>query len=67
MPALNVLANLFSTIYNNELRRKKECIVIPSSKLVGEVLKVLQKNNYIGEFEFIDDGRQGKLRIHLLG
>ena len=67
MPALNVLANLFSTIYNNELRRKKECIVIPSSKLVGEVLKVLQKNNYIGEFEFIDDGRQGKFRIQLLG
>ena len=67
MPALNVLANLFSTIYNNELRRKKECIVIPSSKLVGEVLKVLQKNNYIGEFEFINDGRQGKFRIQLLG
>jgi|TARA_B100001750_G_scaffold244542_1_gene262116 small subunit ribosomal protein S8 len=67
MPALNVLANLFSTIYNNELRRKKECIAIPSSKLVGEVLKVLQKNNYIGEFEFIDDGRQGKFRIQLLG
>ena len=35
--------------------------------MVGEVLKVLQKNNYIGEFEFIDDGRQGKFRIQLLG
>ena len=67
MPALNVLANLFSTIYNNELRRKKECIIIPSSKLVGKVLTVLQTNNYIGEFEFIDDGRQGKFRVQLLG
>ena len=24
-------------------------------------------NGYIGEFEFIDDGRQGKFRVQLLG
>jgi small subunit ribosomal protein S8 len=27
----------------------------------------MQKNGYIGEFEFIDDGRAGKYRIQLLG
>lgn len=67
MPAINILANLFSTMYNNELRNKKECLVIPASKLAQEVLRVMQKAKYIGEFEYIDDGITGKLRVQLLG
>jgi len=67
MAAKQILPNLFSTMYNNELRHKKECIVIPSSKLASEVLRTMQKNRYIGEFEFIDDGLFGKLRVQLLG
>lgn len=67
MPAQDVLANLFTTIYNNEVRNKKECIIIPASRLAQEVLRVMQKHAYVGEFEFIDDGRAGKLRVRLLG
>ncbi len=67
MPAKQILPNLFSTIYNNEIRHKKECLVIPASKLASEVLRTMQKHKYIGEFEFIDDGLLGKLRIQLLG
>ena len=33
MPAMNVLANLFVTIYNTEARRKSECVVLPTSKI----------------------------------
>ncbi len=66
MPAQNVLANLFVTLYNNEARRKSECIVLPTSKLGIEVLKTLQKDGYIGEFEHIDDNRGGKFKIRLL-
>jgi small subunit ribosomal protein S8 len=66
MPALNVLSNLFTTLYNNEMRRKRECIVIPASKFASEVLRVMQKSRYIGEFEQVDDGRAGKFRIQLL-
>ncbi|RLI32641.1 30S ribosomal protein S8 [Candidatus Bathyarchaeota archaeon] len=61
------LADCLSTIMNNEMRNKHECIVSPASKLIGEVLKVMQRHGYIGEFEFIDDGRSGKFRIQLLG
>ena len=61
------LANCLSTIMNNEMRNKRECIVFPASKLIGNVLKVIQRHGYIGEFEFIDDGRAGKFRIQLLG
>jgi small subunit ribosomal protein S8 len=66
MPATNVLANLFVTLYNTEARRKDECLVIPTSKLAEQVLKTLEKEGYIGTFEHIDDKRGGKSKIHLL-
>ncbi len=66
MPALNIISNLFTTLYNNEMRRKRECIVLPASTFASEVLRIMQKNRYIGEFEQVDDGRTGKFRIQLL-
>lgn len=67
MPAKNLLANLLNTIKLSEQRGKKSCVVEGTSKFIGRVLSVIQKAGYIGEFEFIDDGRGGKLRIQLLG
>jgi small subunit ribosomal protein S8 len=64
---MDTVANGLITIMNNEFRRKKECIITPASKLLGNVLRVIQMNGYIGEFEFIDDGRSGKFRVQLLG
>ncbi len=66
MPATNVLANLFVTLYNSESRRKGECIVLPTSKLAAEVLKTLEKEGYIGKFEYTEDKRGGKFKIELL-
>jgi len=34
---------------------------------MAHIFRVMQKYGYIGEFEFIDDGRAGKFRIQLLG
>ena len=67
MAATNVISNLFASLQNAEMRNKKECMVIPASKLASEVLRVLQKRKYVGVFEFIDDGVGGKLRVELLG
>ena len=66
MPATNILANLFVTLYNNEARRNRDCLVLPTSKLGVEVLKTLQTDGYIGEFEHIDDKRGGKFKINLI-
>ena len=63
----NILANLFASLQNAEMRRKKEAVIIPASNLASEVMRVLQKKRYIGEFEFVDDGVSGKLRVQLLG
>ena len=67
MTLTDPLSNALNTIYNNERRHKRDCIAWPASKLMGQVLRVMQKNGYIGEFEFVDDGRAGKYRIQLLG
>ncbi|HDI07657.1 MAG TPA: 30S ribosomal protein S8 [Candidatus Bathyarchaeota archaeon] len=64
---MDVVANGLTTIMNNEMRNKRECVISPASKLLGMVLRVMQLNGYIGEFEFIDDGRSGKFRVQLLG
>jgi small subunit ribosomal protein S8 len=66
MPTNNILANLFTTLFNTEDRRKDSCIVVPTSKLSIEVLNTLKKAGYIGEFEHIDDNRGGKFKIKLL-
>ena len=66
MPTTNILANLFTTLFNTEDRRKNNCIVVPTSKLGMEVLKTLKNEGYIGDFEHIDDKRGGKFKIQLL-
>ena len=66
MPATNILANLFTTLYNTEDRRKDSCIIFPTSKLAIEVLNTLKNNGYIKEFEYIDDNKGGKFVIQLL-
>ncbi len=67
MTMVDVLANGLATIANNEIRNKRECIITPASKLLGQVLRIMQANGYIGELEFIDDGRAGKFKVQLLG
>lgn len=62
----DLVSSLFTTLQNNEIVRNRECIV-KASKLVGEILKVLQRNGYIGAFEYIDNGRGGLFKIQLLG
>lgn len=64
---MDTLANGLITVVNNEMRNKRECMISPASKLLGRVLRIMQLNGYLGEFEFIDDGRSGKFKVQLLG
>jgi small subunit ribosomal protein S8 len=64
---MDTLTNGLITVINNEMRNKRECIISPASKLLGRVLRIMQLNGYIGDFEFIDDGRSGKFKVQLLG
>src|SRR4030065_2165641 len=64
---MDPLVNALNTIKAHEHRRKNECIITPASGLVGKVLRLIQSKGYVGEIEFIDDGRQGKFRVQLFG
>jgi len=61
------LMNALISIKNHDAKAKRECIVRPASRLLGEVLRLLQKNSYIDGYEYVDDGRSGVYRISLLG
>ena len=60
----DLLADALSTIKNADKIGKKECYV-KGSKLVQSVLRILQKNKYIGFFELINDGKSGVFKIEL--
>jgi small subunit ribosomal protein S8 len=61
------LANALSMIKNAELRGKGVCQIQPSSKLIGGVLNLLKEKGYIGEFEYIDNGKAGIFQVKLNG
>jgi len=62
----DLIADMFSTLKNMEKIGRKECIV-PNSKLIQNILKVMQDNKYIGSTEVIEDGRGGKIKVSLVG
>ncbi len=61
------LNDAMSIIINAERTGKGECILKPSSKLIGRVLRVLQENDYITQFEYVEDGRAGMFKVLLRG
>ncbi len=64
---LDVLSNALMSIKNAESRGDRQVIIWPSSKLIGNVLRVMQRYGYVGEFEYVYDGRGGKYVVQLLG
>ncbi len=64
---LDPLADALSTIKNAEIIGKSDCTIKPASKLIGNVLKVMKDKGYIGDFEFIDDGKSGNFKVQLKG
>jgi small subunit ribosomal protein S8 len=55
---VDLLADALNIIKVHRKAGKSEC-KIPASKLITVVLKILQREGYIHEFEFVDDGRSG--------
>jgi small subunit ribosomal protein S8 len=62
----DTLADVLSVMKNADRVGKRECVT-RASKLVKEVLTVLQDKGYIGSFDKIDDGKSGKFKIELKG
>jgi small subunit ribosomal protein S8 len=53
------------TRIRNACQAKHKRVDIPASKLKREVARVLAECRFIDNFAYIDDGKQGKLRLFL--
>lgn len=67
MVMLDILSNALTTIKNAETMGKRQVVIWPVNKLTYYVLRVLQRYGYVGEIEYVDDGRGGKYIVQLLG
>ena len=63
----DTLANALSTVMNAEVLGQKSVIIRPASKVITNVLRVIQEYGGIGEFEFIDNGKSGLVKVQLSG
>lgn len=62
----DLLADMFVIIKNAESVGKDSCMT-PASNLIKNILHIIQKKGYIGDFEYIDDKRGGHFKVNLLG
>lgn len=53
------------TMIRNAIMAKKENLDIPASDTIKSILEILKKENYIDNFKFIEDKKQGVLRVYL--
>ncbi|KAF2087106.1 ribosomal protein S8 [Saccharata proteae CBS 121410] len=67
MVKTSVLNDALNAINNAEKSGKRQVLIRPSSKVIVKFLSVMQKHGYIGEFEEVDDHRNGKIVIQLNG
>jgi small subunit ribosomal protein S8 len=55
----------YLTRIRNATRAKRTKVDIPASRLKKEITKILQEEAYIRNHIFIEDGKQGVIRIYL--
>ncbi|KAJ4878966.1 40S ribosomal protein S15a-1 [Raphanus sativus] len=67
MVRISVLNDALKSMFNAEKRGKRQVMIRPSSKVIIKFLIVMQKHGYIGEFEYVDDHRSGKIVVELNG
>jgi small subunit ribosomal protein S8 len=53
------------TVIRNGCRAKLKRVEVPASRLKQDMLKVLLKEKFINNYKYIEDDKQGRLRIYL--
>jgi len=61
----DILNDALTTLRMYEELGKEECVFRPVSKLLIEILKIFQRNNYIGDFEVVETVPGGEVRIKM--
>jgi len=58
------IADMLTRI-RNAGKAKFQTVDIPGSKFKVELAKILKNNGYIKNYKFVEDGKQGMLRLYL--
>jgi small subunit ribosomal protein S8 len=53
------------TVIRNGCRAKHKKVEVPASRMKSEILKVLLQEKFISNYRYIEDGKQGRLRVYL--
>jgi len=61
----DLLNDALVSLRHADLQGKQVVTLAPASKLVGEVLRILQANQYIESFTFVQNGRGGSYEVKL--
>lgn len=64
MPINDHVANMLTRMRNAQMAGKKS-LEIPSSNMLVSIAAILEEEGLIGNFKYVEDGKQGKLRISL--
>lgn len=62
----DLINDAISNIKDHERIGSAECVVKPVSELLIDILRVFQKEGYIGEFELSNDTKGGSIKIKLV-
>lgn len=64
MSMTDPIANMLTIIRNGIMLRKTK-VDVPFSKISQEILNILKREKFIKDFKFIEDKKQGILRVYL--
>jgi len=64
MSRTDLIADVF-TIIRNAIMAKKDSVDVPASNTVKSILEILKIEGYVENFKFIEDKKQGQVRIYL--
>jgi small subunit ribosomal protein S8 len=53
------------TVIRNGCRAKKKKVEVPASRVKSEILRVLLEEKFISNYRYIEDSKQGILRVYL--
>ena len=53
------------TVIRNGCRAKKKKVEVPASRVKSEILRVLLEEKFISNYRYIEDSKQGVLRVYL--
>lgn len=67
MTQIDPIADALTHIQNSETASKRAIVVAPGSKLLKEILRVMNEKGYVGKIEEVQERHKRMYKVELLG